>query len=172
MKKALIILDVQRGFVSDKDQNQLQIIENLIGIFKKNRWPVIAFQHVDSHPQSPIQKGTHGAEIVDFVKENSDLIIEKKYPIAYKETKLQKILQHHEVEEIYIVGFNMEFCVLFTAIASADRGYKVTVVEDGCGTVNDNQTYEMEGLDIVDFVGSVLDWSEVIKDVYYEELEF
>ena len=66
----------------------------------------------------------------------------------------------------------MEFCILFTSIAAADRGYEVTVIEDLCGTVNGEDSYEMPGLDIVDFLGTVMDWSGVISNKYLEELEF
>ena len=68
-----------------------------------------------------------------------------------------------------MVGFNAEYCCLFTSIAASDRGYKVTYIEDASGTVNDEDTYEMKGLDIVDFVGSVLDWSDVVEVLYMEE---
>ena len=66
----------------------------------------------------------------------------------------------------------MEFCILFTSIAAADRGYEVTVIEDLCGSANDGKTYEMNDLDIVDFVGTVLDWSELVTNKYLEETEY
>lgn len=171
MSKALLILDVQKGFVTEENSDQLEIISTLMKTFKNNKWPIVAFQHVDTQSGSSIEKGTEGAELVPFVQEGSDVVLEKKYPIAYKETQLQDTLQDHQVKEVYIVGFNMEYCVLFTAVTSADRGYRTVVVEDACGTVNNEETYEMEGLDIIDFVGSVLDWSGVVEDVYYDELE-
>ena len=58
---------------------------------------------------------------------------------------------------------------MFTAIAAFDRGYKVTYIEDATGTVNTAQTYDMPGLDIKDFVGTVLHWSDVIEVLYYDE---
>lgn len=58
---------------------------------------------------------------------------------------------------------------MFTAIAAFDRGYNVTIIEDATGTANDEETYEMKGLDIRDFVGTVLHWSEVIEVLDYEE---
>ena len=52
---------------------------------------------------------------------------------------------------------------------SYDRGYKVTFIEDATGTVNNEETYEMPGLDIRDFVGTALHWSNVIEVLDYEE---
>ena len=66
----------------------------------------------------------------------------------------------------------MEFCILFTSIAAADRGYDVTVIEDLCGSENDGSTYEMNDLDITDFIGTVLDWSELVTNKYLEETEY
>ena len=43
----------------------------------------------------------------------------------------------------------MEFCILFTSIAAADRGYEVTVIEDLCGSANNGETYEMNDLDFI-----------------------
>lgn len=45
----------------------------------------------------------------------------------------------------------------------------MTYIEDASGTVNDEDTYEMKELDIVDFVGSVLDWSGTVEVLYMKE---
>ena len=58
---------------------------------------------------------------------------------------------------------------MFTAISAFDRGYQVTFIEDATGTANTDETYEMEGLDIKDFVGTVLHWSNAIEVLDYEE---
>ncbi|GAB3807359.1 hypothetical protein GCM10028868_37170 [Virgibacillus kimchii] len=58
---------------------------------------------------------------------------------------------------------------MFTAITGFDRGYQITFIEDATGTVNTDETYEMRGLDIRDFVGTVLHWSDVIEVLNYEE---
>ena len=46
---------------------------------------------------------------------------------------------------------------------------RVNYIEDATGSVNDGDVYEMADLDIVDFVGCVLDWSGVVDVFYYEE---
>ncbi len=58
---------------------------------------------------------------------------------------------------------------MFTAISAFDRGFKVTFIEDATGTVNNDETYEMKGLDIKDFVGTVLHWSDLIEVLDFEE---
>ncbi|PUB11979.1 isochorismatase family protein [Paenisporosarcina sp. OV554] len=56
---------------------------------------------------------------------------------------------------------------MFTAISAFDRGYKVTFIENATGTGNTDETYEMQGLE--KFVGKVLQWSNVIEVLDYEE---
>ncbi|WP_338138937.1 isochorismatase family protein [Staphylococcus auricularis] len=84
-------------------------------------------------------------------------------------TNLKLILDSYGIKEVVIVGFNIEYCVLFTSITAFELGFKVYMIEDACGTVNNEDTYEMPGLDIADFIGSILNWSNVIEVPYLEE---
>jgi len=50
-------------------------------------------------------------------------------------------------------------------------GYKVTYIEDATASVNNGGTYEMKDLDIVDFIGCILDWSGQVEVLYLDEFE-
>lgn len=169
--KALLVIDVQNGFL-ESNNKLVDNISKLAEHFRCNNDKVITLKHIDEAAGSPVENGTPGAEIPDKILEHTDELLEKRYPISFKNTDLDKILKASGIDEVYITGFNMEFCILFTSIAAADRGYKVTVIEDLCGTVNTGDTYEMARLDIVDFVGTVIDWSGVVENKYLEETEF
>ena len=171
MSKALLIIDVQQGFL--KSYKELpDRIAKVAQKFKDNNETVIAFQHLDDMKGSPSEFGTAGAEIPTILTDKADITIQKKYPISFKETNLQSYLDEQGIKELFITGFNMEFCILFTSIAAADRGYDVTVIEDLCGSENDGSTYEMNDLDITDFIGTVMDWSELVTNKYLEETEY
>jgi nicotinamidase-related amidase len=58
---------------------------------------------------------------------------------------------------------------MFTSITAFDRGHKVTLIKDATGSLNTNETYEMEGLNISEFVGKVFKWSGTIEVLEYEE---
>ncbi|WP_318837467.1 cysteine hydrolase family protein [Psychrobacillus glaciei] len=103
------------------------------------------------------------------IKEYADIVIEKKKPRAFFQTDLSEKLKQLGVDHLFITGFSTEFCCQFTAIADYDRGYQVTFIEDATGTVNDEATYEMKGLDVKDFVGTVLQRSNVIEVLDLEE---
>lgn len=169
--KALLIIDVQNGFLEGKDE-LVQNTVKLAKLFKDNNDLVVAMKHIEENENDPIYFKTDGANIPNEILEHTDEVIEKGYPISFKETNLDDVLKSHNIKELYITGFNMEFCILFTSISAADRGYEVTVIEDLCGTVNGEDAYEMPGLDIVDFLGTVMDWSGVMENKYLEELEF
>ncbi|OZU88717.1 isochorismatase [Virgibacillus indicus] len=168
--KALLVIDVQNGIVEFGDfEVELEKMEGIIKDFKENDDPVIFVRHLDDEKESPLFKDSAGSELHSSLKDYAEQVIEKQTPSSFFNTNLASILEELGVDHLFIVGFNTEFCCQFTSIAAFDRGYKVTFIEDATGTVNDDETYEMEGLDIRDFVGTVLHWSEVIEVLDYEE---
>lgn len=82
---------------------------------------------------------------------------------------MQEKSQKYHIDELVIIGLNTEFCCLFTAIAAYDRGFKVVFAEDATATVNNGEIYEMNDLDIPDFIGTILHWSETMKVLDMDE---
>ncbi|MBM6613849.1 isochorismatase family protein [Desemzia sp. RIT804] len=168
--KALLVIDVQNVIVEFKDfQEELKNIENIMWDFKEEDAPVIFIRNIEEDETSLFYKEASSSELHHSLKKYADIIIEKKTPSAFFQTELSEQLNRLEVDHLFITGFNTEFCCQFTAIAAYDRGYKVTFIEDATGTVNDEAAYEMKGLDVRDFVGSVLHWSNVIEVLDVEE---
>lgn len=170
MKTALLLLDVQKGIV-DKGNlySQVEIIKSLTEECKKMNIPIIATKHIDLTPGSIIEYGTNNSEILDLVIQDAKYIIEKSKANAFFNTNLSEILKKLGIEQLIIAGFNAEYCCLFTTIAANDRGYKVIYIEDATGTSNNGDTYEMKNIDIVDFIGCIFDWSDMIEVLYYDE---
>src|SRR5699024_6203064 len=157
--KALLVIDVQNGLVDLGDfDDDLAKMESVIKDFKKDNHPVIFMRHVDDIEESPLYKGATGSELHHSLKTYADYVIEKQTPSSFYNTELDDVLEKWGIDHLFITGFNTEFCCQFTAISAFDRGYNVTFIEDATGTVNTAETYEMEGLDIRDFVGTVLHW--------------
>ncbi len=169
--KALIVTDMQKVILTHKDfTKEEENIQKIIQHFRSQGHPVIFTKHISEDPEDFFYKEKETTEIVDHLVLQNDLIIEKKTPSIFKATQLEKHLKDAGIEQITIVGFNTEFCCLFSTIAAFDRGFQVDFIEDAIGTCNDESTYEMPGLDINDFVGSFLDWSGVVNVLYTEEL--
>ncbi|WP_028982951.1 cysteine hydrolase family protein [Sporolactobacillus terrae] len=170
---ALLVLDPQIGILKKKDfSEELTIIRTIISDFKDRDQLVVLFQHSDSadkFPNSPLVEGSKGSKIFpEFIK-LADYIVPKRTPSGFMNTELQNILQKSNVNHVFVVGFNTEYCCLFTSLGAFEKGYDVTFIEDATGTVNDEKTYEMPGLDIRDMVGSILNWSRVIEVLYYAD---
>lgn len=170
--RALLVIDVQNTIVESRNfQPELNKIESIIKDFKEKKEPVIFIRNIEDEETSLFYKYSIGSELHHSLKEYADIVIEKRTPSAFFQTNLNDKLEQLGVEHLLITGFNTEFCCQFTAIAAYDRGYQVTFIEDATGTVNDEETYEMKGLDITDFVGTVLHWSNIIEVLDFEEYE-
>ena len=168
--EALLVIDVQNGIIQFGEfHEELSHIEKVIKDFKATNRPVIFMKHLDEIKESSLYRHSEGAELHSSLSEYADYVIEKQTPSAFFQTDLSSVLEKMGVQHLFITGFNTEFCCMFTAIAAYDRGYKVTFIENATGTVNTNETYEMQDLDIVDFVGTVLHWSSVIEVLDFEE---
>lgn len=168
--KALLVIDVQNGIVNQKDFTaELGRMESVIKDFKKSGRPVIFMQHFDDMEESPLHRDSSGSELHESLKDHADYVFEKTTPSSFHGTKLGETLRILGIDHLFVTGFNTEFCCMFTSIAAFDRGYRVTFIEDATGTVNSGETYEMNDLDIPDFIGTVLHWSETIEVLDHEE---
>ena len=168
--QALLVIDVQNGIVNFKDfLEELTLMENIIKDFKSDGRPVIFVRHLDDEEESPLYKGSSGSELHSSLKEYADYVIEKKTPSSFFNTNLSVVLEELGIKQLFITGFNTEFCCMFTAISAFDRGFEVTFIENATGTVNTGETYETQDLDIRDFIGTVLHWSNAVEVLDYEE---
>ena len=170
--KALLVIDAQKAIIDSKDfENELNKIETVIKDFKAKNYPVIFVRNIADDEKSLFNKENPSSELHPYLKDYADIVIEKKTPSSFFETDLEEKLKEQGADHVFITGFNTEFCCQFTAIAAYDRGYQVTFIENATGTVNDGNVYEMSGLNIRDFVGTVLHWSNVIEVLDLEEYE-
>ena len=168
--EALLVIDVQNVLVNaSSSEDTIEKIERLIQYFNSENKPVIFIQHLEDNPESYFFKEKEEAKIINSFQKYIEVLITKTTPSAFYQTDLQKVLEQLDVNSVVVTGFNTEFCCQFTAIAAFDRGFQVTFIEDATNTVNSSVEYEMEGLDIRDFVGTVLHWSNVIEVVDFEE---
>ncbi|WP_414051430.1 isochorismatase family protein [Macrococcus animalis] len=161
--EALLVIDFHTHFLEKGDFSLVKKNAiHLIDVFKENNLPVIAMEHIDNKTNKPFSLDPN-------IQKNADKIFSKNKPSAFKDTDLQQYLLSLGVNKVNIIGFNMEYCILFNSIIANELGFKVTVIEDACATVNDSETYEMPGLDINDFVSTILHWSDEIEVLMLDE---
>ncbi|SEO13614.1 Nicotinamidase-related amidase [Amphibacillus marinus] len=168
--KALLVIDVQDGIIKSGAFNkEIAKIEVTIQAFRAKNRPVIFLQHFDQDHQSPLHRDNSGSKINKVLRPYAEIIIEKQTPSGFFKTELASVLERLEIDQLFITGFEAEFCCFFTAVAAFDRGFKVSVIEDAIGAVNTGATYQMADLDVKRFVGTVLKWSNAAEVINAQE---
>lgn len=63
-------------------------------------------------------------------------VIQKRRYSAFFDTELEKVLEQLAPDEVRVIGFCTDICVLHTTADLRNRDYEVVVRKDGCETFN------------------------------------
>jgi len=63
---------------------------------------------------------------------DEDVVVLKRRASAFAGTDLDLVLRAHAVEDIAVAGVATSAMVAATCYDAADRGYRITVLRDGC----------------------------------------
>lgn len=142
-KKALFIVDVQDGFIIERNK---YIIPNIIDLI--NKWNYDAIVYSISYNKEWSLRYTQrwwfeNPKETDTIKEIIDVLKNKQN--VYKVMKLTKsifkcdenlkeILDKNNIEEIHICWYESNDCVFATAQESFDLGYFTFVIEEATET--------------------------------------
>lgn len=139
MRKALIVIDVQKGFVNSRTKKIIGNIKNYIKKHSKN-YEVVVYTKYYNHKSSNFVKHLdwHGFmdkkqtdfvdEIVEFTN-NKNVFIKDTYG-SFVDNKLMNFLKKHKIQQVELAGFDTENCVLTFARDAFDRGFSVVVYKD------------------------------------------
>ena len=150
MKTALIIGDVQRGITGAYPFTRA-VVPPLTALLPRAREAgvLIVFVHIafrpnraDLPPGNPLfetffaardifHEGVPGTEI-DLPVLEEDVVILKRRASAFAGTDLDLVLRARGIETIAIAGVATSAMVAATCYDAADRGYRITVLRDGC----------------------------------------
>ncbi len=100
-------------------------------------------------------QGTPGAEIIaELDKSKIDRIIHKGQDKRVEQysgfephyrnprmpgTEMLKLLEEHEIQDVYTVGLAFEACVKHTALDAAEHGFRTYLIEDASGAANKSE---------------------------------
>lgn len=136
-KRALIIVDIQTGFVNKRDE---WIVSNVEAILKQGNYALCidAIFHADKNSLWNKQEAWT-FDLSPTVPEIKKLLDPKKTIFITKTTKsvfaaqsdLPQILKSQGIEEIHVVGYDTNDCVLATANDAFDAGFFTYVIEEG-----------------------------------------
>jgi nicotinamidase-related amidase len=148
MKTALLIVDVQRALIDGHpydEANFLERLKKLIGAARNNGADVVYVRH-NGGKGSPLAYGEPGFEIHPAIAPmRGEMVFDKKYNSAFKETELAKHLNARGIERLVLAGMQTEYCIDATCKSAFERGYSVVIPEGG-STTYDNPFFTAEKL--------------------------
>jgi nicotinamidase-related amidase len=160
MRSALLVIDVQRALVAELAEERrrefLGTLGRVIDGARTGGVPVVYVRHADEE----LVVGTDGWEIVDAIgPRGGEPIVEKRFRDSFRETDLDAVLAHLDVEHLVVCGMQTEFCVDATVREAERRGFRVTLVGDA------HATYPVDGMSAEQIVAHVNRVARGIADV-------
>jgi nicotinamidase-related amidase len=157
MNKALIIIDVQKGFINKLTADTVGRIR---GFIKKNKekYDIVIFTKYINHENSNFVRNLdwrgfmkkEQTDIADEIKEfiNSKNLFVKDTYGSFVNNKLFNLLKKHKIEQVELAGFDTENCVLTFARDAFDRGMSVVVFKN-LSASHSNQKLHRAAIEII-----------------------
>jgi nicotinamidase-related amidase len=134
VKYALLIIDMQRGFLRDRTcspglDSVLEYINAAIELFNAANQPVFFIQDGDAKEEP----GHDSYELVDGLNEDirHPVFLSKKYSNAFWQTSLEQRLRAHEAQFLVLAGFAAEGCVNYTYNGALERDFHAVLLKNG-----------------------------------------
>ena len=135
--QALIIIDVQNIFFKDANSplhKGDEVVENINKLIKNARQSNISIIFV-RHEADYMKNGSFEWEIyTEIDARKTDFYVEKKTPDSFYETDLQKLLEREKIDEIFLCGFQTDFCIDTTCRSAFGKKIKAFLIEDAHST--------------------------------------
>ncbi len=154
---ALLLIDVQRGFVSGETEHAVPRIRELLNL---PFGTVIATKFVNV-PGSPYRElmgwtgmgSPPGTDLLDFVEERADVVIEKHLYTAVGD-RLLALLEERGADMVYIAGFDTDCCILKNAEDLFERGIPCRVLMHYTASNGGPASYEAARTVLMRSIGS------------------
>src|SRR5215831_18646187 len=142
MNRALVLIDIQNDYFPggrmtlDGADAAAQNAALLLERFRAQGWPLLHVQHVAQKPNATFfLPGTPGVEHYSAVAPRAgELVIQKNFPSAFRDTKLELELRSRGIDHILVAGMMTHMCIDTSVRAACDLGFKVELAFDACAT--------------------------------------
>jgi len=139
MNDLLLIIDLQAGFINDKNRHIIRKIVYLNRMFLgKNK--KVAFTRFINYKDSPyvnfinwsrMFKGSKESELVPEFQQHSNIIFDKAgYSALTESTK--SYLSDNKVSRLFLCGLETDSCILKTAFDAFESNINCYIIEDAC----------------------------------------
>jgi len=180
MATALLIVDMQKRFLTMADAPVISNITKLLYHFRFHSEPTIFTQHGHTKaeltppfknqlvqkwgPDGSIAVGSADWELIPDISAlvGASPVIAKNTYDAFINTDLARILEEENVVRVLVVGVMTDCCCDTTARSSFNRGYETWLVSDACASADER--HHLAGLQAFEFAfGKVLTTEEVLQ---------
>ena len=139
MNRALIVIDVQKYFLTDETKT---IVKKISDYLKNNsqKYSAIYFTVFKNDSNAPLWKisgwkdcvNSPDINLCDEIKEftNNENLFYKNILSAIKVPQIIQEINKNKISEVHLCGFDTDCCVLATAYDLFDQGIKPVVLED------------------------------------------
>jgi nicotinamidase-related amidase len=182
MATALLIVDMQKNFLSMTGGSVIPNITKLVTHFRSHSLPCIFTQH--GHTKAELTppfknqlvkkwgpKGSIAVESTDWelipeisAQVGSSPIVAKNTYDTFINTDLAALLEKQEIVRVVVVGVMTDCCCDTTARSAFNRGYETWLVSDACSSANKRQ--HLAGLQGFEFAfGEVITTQEAMQRI-------
>lgn len=139
-KSLLIVINGQKvlHYTSQRRRSNLQAEHNILRLLKYwrvRKWPVLHVKHVSDKNGSLFDRKSSGVEFMEgFEPRAKEPVIEKTKSSAFVKTDLERMIHHHRVPAIVLVGFTAGECIDATARNASDLDIRTFVIGDATAT--------------------------------------
>ena len=159
-RSALLVVDVQNGFVNEHTRHVIGPINRLISAFSERREP-LAFTRFVNMPDSGYERWIgwtrfmHGPEndLYDAIHAGAGPVFVKHGYTALT-PELENYLREQQVERLVLCGIATDGCVLKSAVDAFERGIEPVVVTDACASHGGSEIHEAGLLLLGRFIGA------------------
>lgn len=139
---ALIIIDVQQGFVEEayfggnrNNPNAEQVMADILSIWRETNRPVFHVKHNSTSPKSPLRPNQAGNAIIpELTPQANETLIEKSVNSAFIGTDLEERLHTAQIQQLVIVGLTTNHCVSTTVRMAGNLGFETYLIADATAT--------------------------------------
>ena len=168
MNIGLLAIDIQNLMVEEKPyaiEERLQLWRDSLAEARQVGVEVI---HV-RHRSEELVEGSPAWQIHESVAPLAgEVIIDKTYNSAFKETELQAYLDEQGIEQLIIMGMSTNFCIDTTIKVAYELGYQLAVIRDGT-TTGFSGKVDLKGL--IDQYETIWSWNFAQVDTLAHILE-
>ena len=141
-RRALVLIDIQKQFVSKGDATSLANIKRLIATFPYDLYVQVVFSAGrDSLWERQTGWSLPNSREVRPLKEVSNALRGQRVYHIHKHTRsafhgdpdLLGILETNGIQELHLAGFDLNDCVMASAFDAFDNGFFAYVIEECCG---------------------------------------